>query len=121
MDAHFIRDSEVHFDLDSGLDTQAFDDPYPLISSIGDLGRLHILSNYLPSVKNGMLEVDDVLCGTRMGIHPILNLLYQFNGELSCHFIAGADYITADSLQLVTDIFEELALLVSDPPIIATT
>lgn len=101
--------------LDNGFDPQLFHNPFPFISSIGDLGRLNILSEYLPTAStNRTLTVDDVIVGVRVRAPPISNTIYEYNGELSCHFSTASEFNHPQSLKFVTDIFEELISQIFD-------
>lgn len=96
--------------LASGFDIRPFTNQGPFISSIGDLGRLNIFTDYLPTEAQAdkTIVVKDVICGLRMHMPPIMNLVYQYNGELSCHFYAASEFTTADALKVATDTFEEM-------------
>lgn len=84
------------------------DVPSIVVSSIGDLGRLNLLSRFLPSPDHTKpLVVHDVVCGIRIRTPPVMNLLYQYDGRLSCHFYTASEFNTAETLKLMTDAFEE--------------
>lgn len=87
--------------------TQMFHIPALIVSSIGDLGRLGLLDAYLPSSTKKAVIIEDVICGIRIRVPPLTNLIYQYDGRISCHFMSAGEYTTGESLKLVTDSFEE--------------
>ncbi|KII84544.1 hypothetical protein PLICRDRAFT_57529 [Plicaturopsis crispa FD-325 SS-3] len=91
------------------FDPAAMNLPTIVISSIGDLGRLNLLTPYLPSKERKTLTVTDVACGIRMRTWPIMNILYEYNGQLRNHFFTASEFTTPATLKLVTDRFEKLA------------
>ena len=86
----------------------AFTIPALIVSSIGDLGRLDLLTAFTPSGGEAKtITVQDVICSVRVRTPPVMNLLYQYDGQLHCHFFSGGEFTTPESLRLVTDAFEE--------------
>ncbi|OCB90912.1 hypothetical protein A7U60_g1822 [Sanghuangporus baumii] len=107
LDAHRARDMEAHVTSQT-FNPAVFQIPAFIISSIGDLGRLGILMDYLPGTPSEQttLSVDDIATGLRCTIAPIVELLCQHNGRLSCHFGTSAENTSEQSLQLETDLLE---------------
>ncbi|KAG7095968.1 hypothetical protein E1B28_006652 [Marasmius oreades] len=82
--------------------------PVLITSSIGDMGRLDIFDNYLPSRArgNGTLTVADTICGQRVRVPAIMNLFWQYDGKLSCQWFTGGEWTTREQLCHVVDSFE---------------
>lgn len=86
----------------------AFHMPALIISSIGDLGRLGVLTDYLPGAsEQTTLTVDDLVTGLRVTIAPVVELLYQYNGRLAYHLGTSGVNTSEESLQLETVIIQE--------------
>lgn len=85
-----------------------------MVSSIGDLGRLDLLTPFVPSKVPGSktITVTDVMCGARMRTWPVATLLYQYDGRLCCHFLTAGEYTTMEGLKMMTDTFERLTAAV---------
>lgn len=81
-----------------------------IVSSLGDLRRLDLLSSFVPASDGepkARLLVNDIICGVRIRTPPIMNILWEYRGKIACHFMAGAEYTTPDNLTSMTGAFEE--------------
>ncbi|KAK1236658.1 hypothetical protein PQX77_000014 [Marasmius sp. AFHP31] len=93
-------------DIIHNFDKNILHSPSLITSSIGDLGRLDIFNDYLPSKNNKMLTVTDVICGQRMRVPAIMNLFWQFDGKLSCQWFTGGEWTTEEELKEVVNAFK---------------
>ncbi|KAH8115367.1 hypothetical protein DFH11DRAFT_1726222 [Phellopilus nigrolimitatus] len=108
LDGYFARELAGHITYQN-FDPSIFHIPALIVSSVGDLGRLGLLTSYLPRVggQAQTLAVQDVVCGIRVRVPIVMNVLYEYDGRLSCHFFSGGEYMTKEGLGLVTGCFEE--------------
>ncbi|KAI5118790.1 hypothetical protein M0805_005019 [Coniferiporia weirii] len=107
LEGYHARELANHHAFGS-FNPHTYDVPALLVSSIGDLGRLGLLDAYHPAPgKVQRVVVDDVVCGIRMRTSPLMNLLWEYRGELTCHFFTAGEYMTPAALALVTRLFEE--------------
>jgi hypothetical protein len=81
--------------------------PELIVSSIGDLGRLDMLNEYRAGAKsNQTITVQDAICGQRMRVPALMNLLWEYDGRLSCQWFTGGEWMTHAQLQRVIEAFE---------------
>ncbi|KAL5525434.1 hypothetical protein ACEPAF_9304 [Sanghuangporus sanghuang] len=109
LEGYTARENALHNAFDA-FTPQIFDLPALIVSSLGDLDRLGLLSPFVPSPDNEpktRLVVNDVICGIRIRMPPIMNLFWEYRGMITCHFMASGEYTTSDELALMTAAFEE--------------
>lgn len=51
--------------------------------------------------------VKDVICGIRVRTAPVMNLFWEYNGRISCHFMSAGEYTTSAELERITQLYEE--------------
>ncbi|KAK7683437.1 hypothetical protein QCA50_013268 [Cerrena zonata] len=105
LDAWYQREIEKEIGA-KFFDPSMFGIPAIIMSSIGDTDRLGLFKHVHPSSGNKTLIVEDIITGIRLRAPPPMNLLYQYDGQLQCHWMTGGEYNTAEEMELVTDIFE---------------
>ncbi|KAI5118789.1 hypothetical protein M0805_005018 [Coniferiporia weirii] len=109
LDGYYARELASHHAFGS-FNPHMFDVPALIVSSVGDLGRLGLLDAYHPAPgKVQRVVVDDVVCGIRIRTPPLMGLLWEYRGELACHFFTAGEYMTPAALALATRLFEEWA------------
>ncbi|KAH8115366.1 hypothetical protein DFH11DRAFT_1588939 [Phellopilus nigrolimitatus] len=108
LDAYFTRELAAHATYQN-FDPKPLYIPSIIVSSLGDLGRLGLLNSYLPRSGDSRqtLTVQDIVLGIRARLPMAMNVLYEYDGRLSCHFFSGGEYTTKEALGLVTGCFEE--------------
>lgn len=90
--------------------TEFFRGPYSLVSSLGNLDRLNILTSYLasnsPPGGDGM-TVTDVIFSLRNRGMGFSCLTYQYNGILTCNFSAALEKSSQEMFDATTDAFKD--------------
>ncbi|KAL5479106.1 hypothetical protein ACEPAI_2394 [Sanghuangporus weigelae] len=111
LEGYTARENVLH-NAFGAFTPQIFDLPALIVSSLGDLGRLGLLSSFVLSPDDEpktRLVVHNVICGIRIRMPPIMNLFWEYRGKITCHFMAGGEYTASDELALMTAAFEEWA------------
>ncbi|KAG7095981.1 hypothetical protein E1B28_006664 [Marasmius oreades] len=82
--------------------------PALVTSSVGDLQRLGIFDEYLPSLENKTqpLTVVDTIIGQRMRAPMLMNMFWQYDGKLNCHWFTGGEWMTEEQLGMAVDSFK---------------
>ncbi|EJD04950.1 uncharacterized protein FOMMEDRAFT_145636, partial [Fomitiporia mediterranea MF3/22] len=124
IDNYASRELELHHRF-STFTPKMVDLPLLLVSSIGDLERPDLLSSFVPArpsphpslqqrteytskqAPEQTIIVHNVICGIRARIPPIMNILWEYNGRIACHFMTGSEYMTGEELAILTRRFEE--------------
>lgn len=97
--------------------------PALIVSSVGDLARLDLLSDLVASspatgipgdenadTTNGEakpLQVTATTLGIRLRTAPVMNLNWTFRGQLHCHFLAAREHTRPETLEHVVRAFDE--------------
>lgn len=76
------------------------------MSSLGDMGRLNLLSDFTPATAKGIV-VKDVVSGIRNRAATVFNLFWQYDGRLQFHWHASGATNSVEDMKIMTDIFEE--------------
>ncbi|KAH8823438.1 hypothetical protein DL96DRAFT_1713848 [Flagelloscypha sp. PMI_526] len=107
LQAYWDREAVAHQSIHT-FQPQVFHVPALIVSSVGDVdGRLDILSSYTPSKGNKTLTITEAITGIRMRVPPLMNLLWQFDGKLSCQWFTAGEYTTQDELDSVVEVFKK--------------
>ena len=51
--------------------------------------------------------IDQVICGQRMRVPALMNLLWEYDGKLSCQWFTGGEWTTKEHLGAVVTAFEK--------------
>ncbi|KAF9266400.1 hypothetical protein L218DRAFT_996581 [Marasmius fiardii PR-910] len=114
LQGYATRDREAR-DSIHRFDPSVFHYPALTTSSLGDMGRLNIFNEYLPSKGNKTLTVVDFIVGQRVPLPEIKNIFWQYDGKLSCHWSSGGKWRTEEEIQLVVDSFQRWIGILFDP------
>lgn len=114
----YVKSDRAHHAEFATFNPALFTLPALLISSIGDLARLNILTKFMPerqssdamapsapeSIKDpkeaenrGKLEVTETASGLRHRAATPEITVWTYNGRLHCHFTAAREYITNEA------------------------
>ena len=120
LPAYFERERLKHVDIPA-FTPMIFAIPALIVSSVGDLSRLDVLSDLTAAppvaetpgdseVVSGdakPLQVTAATLGIRMRTAPVMNLNWTFRGQLHCHFLAAREHTRPETLERVVRAFEE--------------
>lgn len=97
-----------------------FNSPALIVSSIGDLDRLDLLTSFMPSTTHlpsdvfggpssvrQNLEVTETVLGVRHHVGTYVVLVWTFRGRLHAHFSAGRRHMRPETLELFASAFED--------------
>ena len=117
---YYERERVKHVDIPA-FTPMIFAIPSLIVSSVGDLARLDLLSDLAASpsaignpgdeeADSGEakpLQVTAAALGIRLRTAPVMNLNWTFRGQLHCHFLAAREHTCPETLQHVVRAFDE--------------